>query len=108
MHIHTYLHTYICIYIHRPTLLYIHTYSTVMHAYQHLSVDTLIYVPDWHVASLGNPDRDYTWFLFRPKLFPLVTQSFQLRSLLMAHPSKFYISLKSFFFVRDWAGSASE
>ena len=33
---------------------------------------------------------------------------FELRSLLMAHPSKFYISLKSFFFVRDWAGSASE
>src|SRR6218665_2765888 len=30
---------------------------------------------------------------------------FELRSLLMAHPSKFYISLKSFF-VRDWAGSA--
>ena len=79
-----------------------------MHAYQHLSVDTLVYVPDWHVTSLGNPDRDYTWFLFRPKLFPLVTQSFQLRSLLMAYPSKFYISLKSFFFVRDWAGSASE
>jgi len=26
----------------------------------------------------------------------------------MAHPSKFYISLKSFFFVRGWAGSASE
>src|SRR6218665_2607112 len=33
---------------------------------------------------------------------------FELRSLLMAHPSKFYISLKSFFFVRDWTGSASE
>jgi len=33
---------------------------------------------------------------------------FELRSLLMAHPSKFYISLKSFLFVRDWAGSASE
>ena len=33
---------------------------------------------------------------------------FELRSLLMAHPSKFYISLKAFFFVRDWAGSASE
>src|SRR6218665_1334668 len=33
---------------------------------------------------------------------------FELRSLLVAHPSKFYISLKSFFFVRDWAGSASE
>src|SRR6218665_451368 len=33
---------------------------------------------------------------------------FELRFLLMAHPSKFYISLKSFFFVRDWAGSASE
>jgi len=32
---------------------------------------------------------------------------FELRSLLMAHPSKFYNSLKSFF-VRDWAGSASE
>src|SRR6218665_1384718 len=32
---------------------------------------------------------------------------FELRSLLMAHPSKFYISLKSFF-VRDWAGSTSE
>src|SRR6218665_907978 len=32
---------------------------------------------------------------------------FELRSLLMAHPSKFYISLKSFLFVRDWAGSAS-
>ena len=32
---------------------------------------------------------------------------FELRSLLMAHPSKFYISLKSFF-VRGWAGSASE
>jgi len=26
---------------------------------------------------------------------------FELRSLLMAHPSKFYISLKYFFFVRD-------
>ena len=33
---------------------------------------------------------------------------FELRSVLMAHPSKFYISLKSFFFVRGWAGSASE
>src|SRR6218665_1288391 len=33
---------------------------------------------------------------------------FELRSVLMAHPSKFYISLKSFFFVRVWAGSASE
>ena len=33
---------------------------------------------------------------------------FELRSLLMAHSSKFYISLKSFLFVRDWAGSASE
>src|SRR6218665_1623337 len=33
---------------------------------------------------------------------------FELRSLLMAHPSKFYISLKSFFFVRGWAESASE
>jgi len=33
---------------------------------------------------------------------------FELRSLLMAHPSKFYISLKSFFFVRGWAGSASD
>ena len=33
---------------------------------------------------------------------------FELRSLLMAHPSKFYISLKSFFFVCAWAGSASE
>ena len=33
---------------------------------------------------------------------------FELWSLLMAHPSKFYISLKSFFFVCDWAGSSSE
>ena len=33
---------------------------------------------------------------------------FELRSVLMAHPSKFYISLKSFFFVCGWAGSASE
>jgi len=33
---------------------------------------------------------------------------FELRSLLMAHPSKVYISLKSFFFVLDWAGSTSE
>ena len=33
---------------------------------------------------------------------------FELRSVLMAHPSKFYISLKSFFFVGGWAGSASE
>src|SRR6218665_1581104 len=33
---------------------------------------------------------------------------FELHSVLMAHPSKFYISLKSFFFVRGWAGSASE
>src|SRR6218665_1443873 len=32
----------------------------------------------------------------------------ELRSLLMVLPSKFYISLKSFFFGRDWAGSASE
>src|SRR6218665_2035487 len=32
----------------------------------------------------------------------------ELRSVLMAHPSKFYISFKSFFFVRGWAGSASE
>src|SRR6218665_2715833 len=32
---------------------------------------------------------------------------FELRSFMMAHPSKFYIALKSFFFVRDWAGSAS-
>jgi len=29
-------------------------------------------------------------------------------SLLISHPSKFYISLKSFFFVHDLAGSASE
>src|SRR6218665_1064162 len=28
--------------------------------------------------------------------------------LLMTRPSKFYISLKSFFFGRDWAGSTSE
>ena len=33
---------------------------------------------------------------------------FELRSLLVAHPSKFYISLKSFFFAHDWAGSAAE
>src|SRR6218665_1622535 len=33
---------------------------------------------------------------------------FELRSLLMAHPSKFYITLKFFFFVRDWARRASE
>jgi len=33
---------------------------------------------------------------------------FELRSLLMTQPSKFYISLKCFFFGRDWAGSASE
>ena len=33
---------------------------------------------------------------------------FELQSLLMAHLSKFYTSLKYFFFVRDWAGSASE
>ena len=33
---------------------------------------------------------------------------FELRSLLVAHPSKFYIALKSFFIVRNWAGSASE
>src|SRR6218665_4530 len=32
----------------------------------------------------------------------------ELRFLLMTSPSKFYISLKSFFFGRDWAGSASE
>jgi len=32
---------------------------------------------------------------------------FELQSLLMAHSSKFYISLKSFF-VRDWVWSASE
>src|SRR6218665_3050199 len=32
----------------------------------------------------------------------------ELCSLLMASPSKFYISLKSFFFGRDWAGSTSE
>ena len=32
----------------------------------------------------------------------------ELRSLLMTSPSKFYISLKSFFFGHDWAGSASE
>src|SRR6218665_596336 len=32
----------------------------------------------------------------------------ELRFLLMACPSKFCISLKSFFFGRDWAGSASE
>ena len=31
----------------------------------------------------------------------------ELRSLLMTSPSKFYISLKSFFFDRDWVGSAS-
>ena len=31
-----------------------------------------------------------------------------LNTLLMAHPSKFYSSLKSFFFGRDWTGSASE
>src|SRR6218665_2771331 len=30
----------------------------------------------------------------------------ELRSLLMTRPSKFYISLKSFFFGHDWAGSA--
>jgi len=35
---------------------------------------------------------------------------FELRSMLKAHPSKFYmhISLKFFFFVRDWAGSVCE
>src|SRR6218665_1538364 len=33
---------------------------------------------------------------------------FELCSLLIAHPSKFYISLKSFFFVRDWAGNAAK
>src|SRR6218665_2364913 len=32
----------------------------------------------------------------------------ELRSLLMTSPTKFYISLKSFFLGRDWAGSASE
>ena len=31
----------------------------------------------------------------------------ELRSLLMARPSQFHISLKSFFFGHDWAGSAS-
>ena len=33
---------------------------------------------------------------------------FELQSLLMAHPSKFFIFLKSFFFMFDCAGSASE
>ncbi len=33
---------------------------------------------------------------------------FELRSLLVAQPSRFYKSLKSFFFSRGWAGSASE
>src|SRR6218665_2836223 len=61
-------------------------------------------------------------FLVPPPPFPIIQQRafsvegpsawndlpLELRSLLMAHPSKFYISLKSFFFVRDWAGSASE
>src|SRR6218665_1893204 len=32
---------------------------------------------------------------------------FELRSLMMAHPSKFYISLMSFFFLFAWAWSAS-
>src|SRR6218665_3411039 len=32
----------------------------------------------------------------------------ELRSLLLTPPSKFYISLKSLFIGRDWAGSASE
>src|SRR6218665_473446 len=32
----------------------------------------------------------------------------ELYSLLVVHPSKFYISLKSFFFVRDWCRSAYE
>src|SRR6218665_3442760 len=32
----------------------------------------------------------------------------ELRSLVMTLPSKLYISLKSFFFGRDWAGSTSE
>jgi len=32
----------------------------------------------------------------------------ELRSLLMTSLSKLYISLKSFFFDRDWAGSASD
>ena len=39
---------------------------------------------------------------------PVNDLPFELRSVLMAHPSKFYISLKSFFFVRGWAGSTSE
>src|SRR6218665_926062 len=34
--------------------------------------------------------------------------SVELRSLLMTRLSKFYISLKSFFFGHDWAGSTSE
>src|SRR6218665_69215 len=33
---------------------------------------------------------------------------FELCSLLMGHPSKFDICLKSFFFGHDWAGSASD
>src|SRR6218665_354226 len=32
----------------------------------------------------------------------------ELRSLLMTSPTKFYISLKSFFFGHDWAGNACE
>src|ERR1043165_8258161 len=32
----------------------------------------------------------------------------KLRSLLVSHPAGFYKSLKSFFFSRGWAGSASE
>ena len=32
----------------------------------------------------------------------------KLRSLLVSHPAEFYKSLKSFFFSRGWAGSASE
>src|SRR6218665_3858123 len=34
--------------------------------------------------------------------------NFELWSLMVAHPFKFYISLKSFFSVCDWAGSTSE
>ena len=30
---------------------------------------------------------------------------FELQSLLVAHPSKFYISLKSFFFISDGVGA---
>src|SRR6218665_947218 len=118
-YIHTYSHTRTYAHVHTHIYINTHTYThTYAHTYTNIRIHTHTYI---HTYRYTQTNLTHEILVPRARLaiiqrraFSVVGPSawndlpFELRSLLTAHPSKFYISLKSFFFVCDWAGSASE